>query len=166
MKEGDSYDFFAVRRGVERIEDRFIEQGYLQSRVRVERRVDGDQANLTLRVIRGPRVELRFEGATPPAKVQDEVRVQWHRGVFDKQRGDDSVDALREWLMRDDHLQPKIVYQMADDRDDLRQVVFRIEPGPRYQKVLLAFTGASGIDPDQLDTIIDQQHLERQLSST
>ena len=30
-------------RGVERIEERFLEQGYLQSRVRVERQVDGDQ---------------------------------------------------------------------------------------------------------------------------
>ena len=68
-------------------------QGYLQSRVRVERKVDGDQASLTLRVARGPLVELRFEGATPPAKIQDEVRIQWHRGVFDKQRADDGVEA-------------------------------------------------------------------------
>ena len=163
LKEGDSYDFFAVRRGVERIEETFLEQGYLQSRVRLERKVEGDSADLTLRVVRGPLVELRFEGATPPANVQEDVRVQWHRGVFDKQRGDDSADALRAWLMGDDHLQPRVDYEIVDEGDDRRAVVFRIQPGPRYRRVLLAFEGASGIDPDQLDAIIDQQKLERQL---
>ena len=41
--------------------------------------------------------------------------------------------------------------------------MFNIQPGPRSQKVVLAFEGASGIDPDQLDKIVDQQKLERQL---
>ncbi len=163
VKEGDSYNFFAVRRGVERIEERLLEQGHLQARVRMEHQVDGDRASLTLKIVRGPLVDLRFEGVTPPANVQEEVRTQWHRGVFDKQRGDDAAEALRAWLMRDDHLQPKVEYETVNRGDDRREVVFRIDPGPRYQKVLLAFEGASGIDPDQLDRIIDQQHLERQL---
>ena len=65
--------------------------------------------------------------------------------------------------MRDDHLQPKIEYDIVDVADDHRRVTFRMQPGPRYDKVVLAFEGASGIDPDQLDKIIDQQNLERQL---
>ena len=163
VKEGDAYDFFAVRRGVERIEERYLDQGYLQSRVRVEREVDGDQANVTLKIVRGPIVDLRFDGAAPPSNVQEEVRLRWHRGVFDKQRGDDGVDALRQWLMRDDHLQCKVDYEITSPADDRRTVVFRIEPGPRFNRVVLAFEGASGIDPDRLDAIIEQQKLERQL---
>jgi outer membrane protein assembly complex protein YaeT len=163
VKVGDSYDFFAVRHGVERIEERLIEQGYLQARVRVARKVENDNVDLTLRVIHGPRVELRFEGAAPPGKVHDEVLVRWHRGVFDKQRGDDGVEALRSWLMGDNHLQPKITYDISGDKDDLRQVVFRIEPGPRYRTVVLVFEGAVGIDPGDLGAIIDQQNLEHQL---
>jgi outer membrane protein assembly factor BamA len=73
------------------------------------------------------------------------------------------VDALRAWLMNDGHLQPQIAYEVVNAGDDRRDVVFRVQPGPRYQRVLLAFEGASGIDPDQLDSLINQQHLERQL---
>jgi outer membrane protein insertion porin family len=163
VKAGDKYDFFEIRNGIQRVEKALVEQGYLQSRVRLDRGVEADQAHLTLRVTLGPKVELTFAGATPPKKVQDEVRTQWHRGVFDKQRADDGVDALREWLMADNHLQPKIDYQLQDVGNGARQVVFNLEPGPRSQKVVLAFEGASGISPDRLDKIVDQQGLERQL---
>jgi len=163
VKAGDKYDFFEIRNGIQRVEKSLVEQGYLQSRVRLDRGVEADQAHLTLRVTLGPRVELTFVGATPPKKVQDEVRTQWHRGVFDKQRADDGVDSLREWLMADNHLQPKIDYQLQDAGNGDRRVVFNLEPGPRSQKVVLAFEGASGISPDQLDKIVDQQKLERQL---
>ena len=39
----------------------------------------------------------------------------------------------------------------------------RFSPVHASQKVVLAFEGASGIDPDELDKIVEQQELERQL---
>ena len=111
----------------------------------------------------GPRVDLTFVGATPPKKVQDEVRTQWHRGVFDKQRADDGVDALREWLMADNHLQPKIDYQLAGRRQRRAPGGVQHPARAAVSEGVLAFEGASGIDPDQLDKIVDQQKLERQL---
>jgi hypothetical protein len=42
-------------------------------------------------------------------------------------------------------------------------VVFEIQPGERSQKVVLAFEGASAVDPDDLDEIIADQQLERRL---
>jgi outer membrane protein assembly complex protein YaeT len=163
VKAGDHYDFFEIRNGIQRVEESLIEQGYLESRVRLERGVEAAQAHLKLHVTLGPRVSLEFKGATPPKKIQEEIRTQWHRGVFDKQRADAGADALREWLMSDNHLQAKVAYQIQKAADDQRQVVFDIQPGPQSQKVVLAFEGASGIDPDQLDKIVDQQKLERQL---
>ncbi len=163
VKVDDSYDFFEIRTGIQRVEQSFVEQGYLQSRVRLERNVEGEQARLSLSVTLGPKVELLFMGATPPEKIVEEIRTQWHRGVFDKQRADDGADALREWLMADNHLQAKVEYQIQDVADGQRRVVYQIEPGARSQKVVLAFEGASGIDPDELDKIVDQQGLERQL---
>jgi outer membrane protein assembly complex protein YaeT len=82
--------------------------------------------------------------------------------VFDTQRGNDSVRVLREWLMLDRYLQPTVEYSVQDIGAG-RQVVFRIQPGPKYRKVVIAFEGASGIDPGRLDKIIEQQRLERQL---
>jgi translocation and assembly module TamB len=95
VKEGQTYDFFAIREEVSEVEADLLALGYMQSRIRLERQVEGDKANLTLRVRRGPLVSMMFAGTTPPRKVQDEVRTQWHRGVFDKQRAEDGVEALR-----------------------------------------------------------------------
>ena len=43
IEPGDPYDFFTIRRGLQRIEERLIEQGHLQSRVRLERQVQADR---------------------------------------------------------------------------------------------------------------------------
>ena len=118
---------------------------------------------LNLRVVAGPRVDLVFEGATPPGKVVEEVRTKWRRGVFDTQRIDDGVDALRGWLMRDHYLQPKVEGAVGTSRPDERRVRFQIDPGTRFAKVVLAFEGAAGISPDELDEIINEQDLEQQL---
>jgi outer membrane protein assembly complex protein YaeT len=162
LEEGDTYGYFAARTGLERIEKQYLEAGYLQSRTRLGREVDKDQATLRLQATSGPLVELRFEGVTPPSKIQQEVRRAWHRGVFDRQRANDGVRALREWLMRDKYLQPDVKYNLQES-GERRLVVFQIQPGPRYDQVVLAFEGASGIDPDRLDKIIDDQRFELQL---
>ncbi|MGE5833638.1 MAG: translocation/assembly module TamB domain-containing protein, partial [Acidobacteriota bacterium] len=162
LEEGDAYDFFAARSGIERIERRYLESGYLQSRVRLEREIAGDKANLTVRVNRGPLIVMRFEGVTPPSKVREKVRAAWHSGVFDKQRTTDSIRELREWLMLDNHLQPRIDARV-EDRTGQREIVYAIQPGPRYDKVVLAFEGAARIAPKRLDAVVEQQRLERQL---
>jgi len=164
IKAGDSYDFFKVRNGIQRVEKWLMEQGYLQSKIRLERHVEGQTARLVLQVTRGPLVEIQFAGSMPPPKkVQDEVRTQWHRGVFDKQRGDAGVSRIREWLLGDNYLQPKVEYQLQDDADGKRHVTFQTDPGARSEKIVMAFEGASGISPDVLDAIIAQQKLERKL---
>ena len=162
VKEGDAYEYFAARSGVERIEKLYLEAGFLQSRVHLDRRVDNDKAALTLQVTSGPVIELQFEGATPPSKVRQRVRTAWNHGVFDGQRGSDSIRALRKWLMLDHHLEPQIAYDIKESGRQ-RRVIFRIEPGPRYDSVVIAFEGASGVAADRLETIIAQEHLDHQL---
>ena len=65
--------------------------------------------------------------------------------------------------MIDGYLQPKVNYTIDDSSPERRRVTFQVEAGPHYDKVVLAFDGASGIDPDELDAIVDSQGLERQL---
>jgi outer membrane protein assembly factor BamA/autotransporter translocation and assembly factor TamB len=163
VKEGHHFDFFVIRDETKEVEEALMKQGFLQSRIRLERRIEADQAYLTLRVKRGPRVEIRFDGATPPKSVQELVRTKWHRGVFDKQRQDDGAEVLREWLMTDGYLQPKVEYKLTSDSADHREIVYTIQTGSHYDKVVVAFEGASGVDPDELDKIINQQKLERDL---
>ena len=163
VKVGSTYDFFEIRNGIQRVEESLIEEGYLQSRVRLERQVEGQRAQLRLRVTRGPRVEVTFIGAMPPRRVERAVRAEWHRGVFDKQRGDDGVKLLREWLLDDNYLRAKVEYHIEDVATDRRRIVFQIEPGARSPRVVLTFEGASAINPGQLDRVVSEQKLERQL---
>jgi outer membrane protein assembly complex protein YaeT len=129
----------------------------------MQRQGDDRAVTLNLQVTAGPRVELVFQGATPPGKVLDEVRTKWRRGVFDTQRLDDSVETIRGWLMRDNYLQSKVEGTIIDSGADQRRVRFQITPGTRSTTVLLAFEGAAGISPDELDEIVNQQDLEQQL---
>jgi outer membrane protein assembly complex protein YaeT len=163
IEEGRPYDFFEVRRGVDRIEDVYRERGYLESRVRLDRDADRRSVTLRLRVDPGPHVDVQFAGATPPRRVVQEVRRQWHRGVFDLQRADDTVESLRAWLMDDNYLQPQIAYAIEEIGPDSRRVVFEIDPGTRFRRVDLAFEGAEAIPADELEDIISDQRLERRL---
>ena len=63
LDPGDPYDFFQIRRGIQRLEERYRERGWLESRVRLERTVRGDTVDLVLRITPGPQVDLTFEGA-------------------------------------------------------------------------------------------------------
>ena len=163
FKAGDDFDYFAVRDGVEDIEARLRQLGWAESRVRLQRSVEDDGVHLALRVTPGPQVAFVYAGATPPRDVQDEVRLQWHRGVFDAQRIDDVTETLIEWLMLDDYLQGKVSSRVDDSTRGHRRVYITIAPGPRSTQVVLAFEGASGIPADALDKVIDEQKLERQL---
>ena len=138
IKEGHPYDFFVIRDETKEVEEALMKQGFLQSRIRLERMVEGNNAFLTLHVRRGPKVDIRFDGTTPPQSVRDEVHMQWQRGVFDKQRLDAGAKKLREWLMTDGYLQPKIEYAVTDDSATHRQIVYTIETGPHYDKVLVS----------------------------
>jgi outer membrane protein assembly complex protein YaeT len=163
LEEGKPYDFFAARRGVERISEHLREAGWLQARVRTQRQGDEGAVDVRVNVIAGPRVELQFEGATPPDSLIEEVRLQWNRGVFDTQRVDDSKEAIVGWLMDDNYLRPEVAADIQDAGAGARRVVFSIRPGTRFNTVRLAFDGARGIDPQELDDIIKEQRLERQL---
>lgn len=162
-EEDKAFDYFAVRNGIEDIEVRLREAGWAQSRVRLDREMDGTTVRLHLRITRGPQVEFVYAGAAPPGKVQDEVRLQWHRGVFDAQRTDDAAEAVVEWLMDDKHLQAKAEVSVEEVNAERRRVNLAITPGPRSRRVLLAFEGASGIPAEDLDHVIDEQNLDRQL---
>jgi outer membrane protein insertion porin family len=163
IRVGQEYDFFTIRNGIQRVTEWLIDQGYLQSRVRLERRVDGQAAHLRLLVVTGPHVEMAVKGASPPGRIERELREQWQRGAFDQQREDDGSETLREWLMSDSHLQAKIETTIDEVSERQRRVIFHVDPGPRSRRILLMFDGASTIHPDALDRIVREQKLEQRL---
>jgi outer membrane protein assembly factor BamA len=165
LRLGGTYDFFALRNGVERIEDALRDEGFLQARVRTEHTVADDEATADVKVsvTHGPRVRVEFRGMLPPRRVREDVALRWQRGIFDSQRGGDAVDVLRAWLMDDRYLDPEIAYRVEDPAPGERLVVFDVEPGVQFRRVTLAFEGAHAIDPDVLRAIVEDQDLEEDL---
>ena len=159
LDPGDAYDFFQIRRGIQRLEEQYREGGWLESRVRLERTERNGTADLILKIAPGPQVDLTFEGVTPPRSVQTQIQEIWHRGVFDSQRAGDSLGAIRDWLVDERYLAPTVEHAITDVGSNARRVVFRISPGRRFERVELVFSGARGIEPSELEDIVKDQKL-------
>lgn len=158
VKEGDRYDFFRVRKGVDRISKLYREEGLLESRVRLQRGGQGGLVDLDLTILRGPKVGFVFEGIGVPRKVERQVEEVWTAGVFDAQRLEDAREVLREWLVEDNYLQPQIEYRVSGD-SSAKRVLFDIQPGPKFSKVTTEFEGIS-FKPAELREVLQSQKLE------
>jgi outer membrane protein assembly complex protein YaeT len=159
VKEGKKYDFFKVRRGVDRVDQMYAKENRLEANVRLKRDIKDGALDLTVNVQAGPVVNIVYEGADVKGSVRKRIREIWQSGVFDTQRVEESIDALRGWLISEQHLQPKIEYKIATPQPDQKSVVFDIQPGPRFGKVDLVFDGASGVEPAALQKIVKDQKL-------
>jgi outer membrane protein assembly factor BamA/autotransporter translocation and assembly factor TamB len=159
LKAGDKYDFFKSREGVKRIARLYREQDWLQPRIRVERTVRGDEVDLALRINAGPKVSLVFDGFTPSNDLVEQAETLWSRGVFDTQRADDVKDAIRASLVSQKYVNPTIEYEIESGDRAAKRVTFHVTPGTRFEKVTLAFEGASGIPPRELEAVIKEQKL-------
>lgn len=159
LKTGDRYDFFEVRRRIGRVEGLYVEQGQLQVRVRLERVVRGDTVDLSLAIAPGPSVEILYEGFDPPSRLRRDVHTTWRRGVFDMQRTDGALRVIRDWLVKRRYFDATLEHEVVEATPADRRVVFRVEPGVRFDRVHLAFQGADGIDPAVLEEIVNEQKL-------
>jgi outer membrane protein assembly complex protein YaeT len=159
VETGDKYDFFDVRKGMDRIEKMHTEANLLESSVRLKREQKEGVVDLAVNIESGPTVDLVFEGASVPGGVQDKVRNAWRDGVFDLQRAEDSMLALRTWLVEEDHLQPKIEHTISTPSEGRKRVVFDIQPGPKFNDVEIVFDGAQGMKASTLKDIIEDQKL-------
>jgi len=150
IQVGDRYDFFKVRRGLTRLNDFLQKQGYLEARVRLSREEPTPETvNLSLQVEPGPKVEFIYEGSNPGDDVKARVRGAWVAGVFDAQRGASAEEAIRNQLVEDGFLEPRITHEVKT-QSGTKQVVLTTEPGTRYVNIQVAFRGVEAFPEDRL----------------
>jgi outer membrane protein assembly factor BamA/autotransporter translocation and assembly factor TamB len=159
LEAGDRYDFFEAREGIDDLSDYYRKQQRLQARMRLQRVVKDEQVDVTLRVNPGPVVDLVFEGIPASNGLVKRAERIWQRGIFDTQRADAVKDEIRQRLIKDRYLDPSVEYTIEQPDPSRRRVVFRVEPGVRFEQVRLVFDGAQGIDPKELEGIIKEQKL-------
>ena len=149
-KAGDRYDFFKLQKRIDRLQEFYAGQGRLEAKIRLDRQTKNDTVDLKFNIKAGPELEFTFEGFDVSKDVREEVRRVWRDGVFDAQRGDEAIQAIRRSLVKEGYLQATVEYAISG-QEDREQVRFSISPGTRFREVELAFEGASGINPDELE---------------
>lgn len=161
LKAGDRYDFFKVQNGLDRVQNFYALQGHPEIKIRLNREAHDSQIDLKLNINPGPKVEFVFEGATVSGETRKKIEQVWREGVFDAQRVEESVRIIRATFLEEDHLQPKVDYTIQTPSDDLKRVVFQIEPGTRFRSIDLVLDGAAAIPPSRLREQIEAAKLEQ-----
>jgi outer membrane protein assembly complex protein YaeT len=151
LKTGDKYDFFKLQKGRDRLEGFYAKEGRLEASVRVDRQPEDHAIDLKFNITAGPKVDFIFEGWKVSGGVKDKIKKLWEEGIFDAQRAEEALRVIRDPLVDDDYLQARIDYEIQSPAEDLKRVIFTIDPGVRYQSVKLLFEGASAIEPAQLE---------------
>jgi outer membrane protein assembly complex protein YaeT len=156
---GDRYDFFKLRKGLDRVESLYSQAGLLESNVRLRRQQIDQTVNLNLKIDPGPKLDFVFEGTAVPKAVRRRVGEVWSAGVFDSQRSEDAAGVLRSWLIGERYLTPEIQPRISNPVPDQKRVLFEMERGPHSDRVEWAFDGARGIEPGRLRKLIESQGL-------
>jgi outer membrane protein assembly complex protein YaeT len=158
-RKGKNYDFFKIRRGVERITDKHAGEGYLEARVRLARNAHDGQVDLDLSIEPGPKVDFVYEGYRPGGGIQKKVRQQWLAGVFDAQRADDAASIVRDDLLGQGYLSARIDHSVETPELTRKRVVFDVQPGEKFSPPKLVFAGATPSEEPALRKLLRQQKL-------
>ncbi len=163
IKPGKPFDFFEVRRGLDRLNHFYAGNGYLEARIQLKRQERGATVDLSLDIRAGPKVEFVFEGWDVAKAVRKRVTGIWRDGVFDTQRADEAGTEIRVALIRRDYLSANVTHSITQPEPRTKRVLFDIQPGVRFQNVKLVFSGAAGIRPELLADQIERRKLQAAL---
>ncbi len=160
---GDKYDFFKVRKGLDKIESLYPDQQRLESTVRLNLNQQPSTVDINIAVHPGPIVLFSYEGWDVPGSVRKHIRNIWKQGVFDQQRVSDAVEALRGALIDRGYVQAKITDSIKMEGQDNKRVVFDIQAGKHFSNVKTVYQGAKAISPDTLDDVMNDSDLKGKL---
>lgn len=154
LRPGARYEFFRVRRRMDRLEDFYAERDYLETRIRLRRIEQNDIVDLDFTVMAGPRVQFVYEGWIVSPSLRERIREIWRTGVFDMQRAEDAALAIRENLVREGHVLGTVEYVITTPAPNLKRVLFEIRPGPWFREFPIVFEGARAIPPEALERVL------------
>jgi outer membrane protein assembly complex protein YaeT len=160
VKAGDKYDFFKVRKGLERLREFYAGQEFLEARVRLTREERNGKVFLQLHIRPGRKVQFVYEGWNVPGDLRKRIRRTWQNGVFDAQRANEAIAAIRRALVDAGYVQGEVSWITSNPAANVKRVLFEIHPGVRYRDVRIEFTGVRAFDPKELAKALKDEKLE------
>lgn len=163
LKQGKVFDFFAARKGVDRVEGLLERQDYLEARVKLERETTPEGlVDVTVVVDAGPQVEFVYEGWDAPGGVKRRVREAWRDGVFDLQRSEEAEAVIRRDLIAGGY--PRATVRTAvEEEGDKKRVRFAVAPGEKQGAVVVEFPGAEKVLAKDLEGVVRRAKLDAAL---
>ena len=159
VKPGQKYDYFKVRRGLDRLQSFYADQQLLEASVKLHRDENRKTVDLQLQLSPGRKVNFIYEGYTPTSGLRDRVRRIWVDGVFDLQRAQDAVGEIRNELLKRNYIDSKVTYDIKNIGNDRKRVLFQINLGTPYRDVRVSFQGTHGIPAEELSKALDKNKL-------
>ena len=155
LDRGDRFDFFTWQRDRDQLEDFFHERGYLEAEVKAGRDPMEDERReqglaLTYFIDRGPRTTLRVEGHALPDSLLDDMRDTWGRSVFDGFLLEDFREATERHLVSEGYFRASIQPEIVRPAPGEKEIVLRVDAGPRSTDTAIVFTGNTELPSDQL----------------
>ncbi|MBI2689956.1 MAG: translocation/assembly module TamB domain-containing protein [Acidobacteria bacterium] len=156
-RTGKQYDFFRVRKGLDKISNKYADAGLLESKVRLQREAHGSTVDLHVDITPGLKVEFIYEGFSPSRSLRNRIRDLWVAGVFDVQRAEDAAAQIRKELVAGHYVQAQVDYKIDISSLQSKRVTFDVQSGHRFGNYRLAFAGAKGVSESELRGLVKDQ---------
>jgi outer membrane protein insertion porin family len=152
LDPGDRFDFLVLQQDVDRLQERFREQGFLEARIRTRRIEEPEAGTVAVEysVDRGPTTILVVVGAILPANVIDELEEAWHRNVFDQFLIEDLTTRVRRHLVTTNELGSVVVGTVDRPSPDVKRLRIEVTAGAPVSGREIRFTGNQHFSDDRL----------------
>jgi outer membrane protein insertion porin family len=153
LKPGDEFDGTAFPKRVEKAVADMRNRGFYEATITPLRvvREDGRLVDLTLDVVAGPRVTLKFEGGGIPAARQEELVPVRREGSIDEDLLEDSKRRIEDYLQRSGHWKGDVSYARQPTPAGL-DLVFTIREGKIFHVADVQISGNESMTRPEIDT--------------
>ncbi|MCB1018325.1 MAG: BamA/TamA family outer membrane protein, partial [Acidobacteria bacterium] len=130
--------------GLGRIRKYMRDQGYWQAEVSITGRDYNSAANrvdLVLYMSRGPELQVKLEGFEADRKLLERLLPIYEEGVVDEDLLAEGARNMRDYLQGQGYFQAKVDAERTRNNEELVEVVYRVERGPRQKLVHIGLQG-------------------------
>ena len=138
-----------IEDGLERIREELHQRDFWQSQASIVGRDfdrDQNQVDLVLFISRGPSLVVRLEGLDLPRKRQERLLPVFEEGVADQDLLVEGANNLRDYLQGQGYFDAQVSAERERNTEDIVEVVYRVERGPRQKLVQVAVGGNQFFD--------------------
>ncbi|HZX49081.1 MAG TPA: outer membrane protein assembly factor BamA [Nitrospirota bacterium] len=156
---GDYYSETDMSSGIKKITKYYYEKGYIKALVNTPELIydrGRDEVSVNLSIDAGPRVEVKFEGATvvSPATLNKELLI-WKERAYDTSVIDESADRITELYQQKGYYFVSVSYSVEKPDDRNVHIVFNIKEGKSITIKNIGFIGNSYFKDETLKEYID-----------